>query len=122
MIDINIHDKYIPDFVIKDIRYFLSQNIHIKKIETNSVIGSYITDSKFFEINKSTVVLNHHGNPYLFGTVDDISLYIDPYMRCDDNRIKFYDDKENIVGIIDKNYNEQNINQERLDILNKIFG
>jgi len=54
---------------------------------TNGALGASLMDIAGYTINPAKSKLNGSGQLYPVGQIGDISIYVDPYMRYDDNRI-----------------------------------
>ncbi len=54
---------------------------------TNGALGASLMDIAGYTINPVKSKLNGSGQLYPVGQIGDISIYVDPYMRYDDNRI-----------------------------------
>jgi hypothetical protein len=54
---------------------------------TNGGLAAALSDISGYTINPAKSKMNSAGQLYPVGTIGDISIYVDPYMRYDDNRI-----------------------------------
>jgi hypothetical protein len=54
---------------------------------TNGGLAADLSDISGYTINPAKSKMNSAGQLYPVGTIGDISIYVDPYMRYDDNRI-----------------------------------
>jgi len=77
-------------------------NNKYKYLVTNTSMANSIGDSSLFNFKPSASVVESQGLPYLFGSLIKYDVYMDPFMKFDDNRICLFDSCE---------INIENINQ-----------
>lgn len=61
---------------------------------TNNVTANSLGDSSRFNFKSSSGYIELNGIPYKFGSLLDFEVYIDPYMKYDDNRICLFNNCE----------------------------
>ena len=64
-------------------------------IIVNGMMGSVLTDSGHYD-RTSVVTINSAGMLYPMGKIGKCSIYVDPYMKYNDNRILLFDNSVNI--------------------------
>lgn len=107
-------------------RRFVSKLIHLRniymfnEIVTNARVGTVLQDTSMYVYSNINTPVSSKlpTEPYQFGTLAGIRVYIDPMMRWDDNRIVISQDKLLLRKIkIDKILNKQN----NIKVLNEIL-
>ena len=77
----------------------ISQYPFYKNIVTNSKLGSVLQDCIEFSWKSSSVNLTTSSD-YPIGNFNNLGLYVDPYMRWDDDMMCFFDEVEiNVQGL-----------------------
>jgi len=84
---------------------------NISKIRVTAFMGSTIGDSSLFKHDSiiNNILYNSNPVPYKIGKLNDIDVYVDPYLRYDDNKIYIeYDNTHirtmKINRLLNKNY------------------
>lgn len=73
----------------------------ITKIITNGLIGSIFHDLKnYIKYNEGIIVLDIDSKIYKIGSIKNVNIYIDPYIRFTDNTISYNDTKIDVSEIV----------------------
>lgn len=115
-------EKYVWKYLMDEVLSYLTPDV--KKLQTNGNIASYLQDSNEFIPNIDKVSLYTHLNLYKLGTLKNTDIYVDPFMRWDDNRILFFDNKDKILHTMNIDFDsltEQSTNEERSNKLKMIL-
>jgi len=84
-----LHQDFIEEILKK------CRELKSNKIITNGNIASVITDSKNYTF--VSLVINNINKNYSVGQIDGVKIFIDPYIRWDDNYIHFENDNEQLI-------------------------
>lgn len=79
---------------INELLYHLRKH-NISKIRVSAFMGATLGDSSLFQHGSIIDNVSYNANPvpYTIGKLNSIDVYVDPYLRYDDNRIYLeYDD------------------------------
>lgn len=137
--DINLNNcKHGGNILINFANYLVNilSEYKVDYIITNGNITSILQDSIYYRIipQQQLIVLIHNGEPYLMGNLNDkdlynnsiittqvikdegINIFVDPYMKWDDNRILPMYDKSTLTSL----KLNKIINDEYKDLLDEI--
>jgi hypothetical protein len=118
-------EKYIPKYLSEDIDHNVKDTPTVKKFQTNGKMASYLQDIYEYVHNlDKTTLLTSSTKPYKMGALKGIDIYVDPYMRWNDDRIIFFDENDNIVNevVFEMNlYEEKSTNEERSNRLKMLL-
>jgi hypothetical protein len=84
---------------------FLCDKNEANAILTNANIAAVMQDSYSYSFS-SPRIIDPTTNCYLLGTIGGIELYVDPYMRWDDNKMLFYKKNQVQESAIERIYSE----------------
>ena len=85
-------EKYIPKYLLSDILDYVKLTPTVKKFQTNGNMASYLQDINGYVQNLDKTTLTSI-KPYKLGTlnnINNIELFVDPYMLWSDNKIIFF--------------------------------
>lgn len=85
--------KNIDDGILSKDLISLIANSNYSNIITNSNIGSILQDSTSFHFSKiENRLTNYSHSPYMIGKINNTMIFIDPFMKFNDNRIIMFND------------------------------
>jgi len=73
-----------------------AKEIKANKIITNANLASVIQDSRNYSFNPPMTNIKP-GETYTMGQIDGVKIFVDPYIRWDDNYIHFENDDEKLI-------------------------
>jgi hypothetical protein len=102
-----------------------AKEIKANKIVTNGNLASVIQDSGNYKMSNLLSISLSNINPgglYTMGQIDGIKIFVDPYMRWDDNYIHFENDDEKLVRKLKIKSVENTLTEEDNNRIGRIYS